>query len=175
MSSTPLNAIRTAADPSNPLDPDRLSDQPDPPDPGHAPFLPSDDISSAMDTSGPVDMDLVHVAATSPLASNVVPPVPLSTPSYKDKLLVSGSSGSQPTAADFVDDEEVLMLEGDVSRYSVNGLISIQFSERVQVLAVKNLEMTVVIKLLGRRIGYHTLRTKLYIYGNRHKLFAFWT
>ncbi|KAK8636375.1 hypothetical protein V6N13_124121 [Hibiscus sabdariffa] len=111
MSSTPLNAIRTAADPSNPLDPDRLSDQPDPPDPGHAPFLPSDDISSAMDTSGPVDMDLVHVAATSPLASNVVPPVPLSTPSYKDKLLVSGSSGSQPTAADFVDDEEVLMLE----------------------------------------------------------------
>ncbi|KAK8600075.1 hypothetical protein V6N12_049934 [Hibiscus sabdariffa] len=162
MFSTSLNVVRTAVNPPDPLDPGRLFDRPDPPDLGHAPLLPSDDISSAMDTSGPVDTDPVHVVATSPLAPTVVPPVSLSTPSYKDKLLMSGSFGSQPTAADFVDDEEVLLLEGDVSRSNVNGMIYIQFSERVQALAVKNLEMTVVIKLLGRRIGYHTLRTKLY-------------
>ncbi|KAK8709075.1 hypothetical protein V6N13_060106 [Hibiscus sabdariffa] len=120
MFSTSLNVVRTAVNPPDPLDPGRLFDRPDPPDLGHAPLLPSDDISSAMDTSGPVDTDPVHVVATSPLAPTVVPPVSLSTPSYKDKLLMSGSFGSQPTAADFVDDEEVLLLEGDVSRSNVN-------------------------------------------------------
>ncbi|KAK8585776.1 hypothetical protein V6N13_050748 [Hibiscus sabdariffa] len=103
MSSTPLNAVRSAADPPDLPDPDRLSDWIDA---RRAPLLPSDDTSSAMDTSGLVYTSLVHNDATLGPSLTVVPPVSSSTPSYKDKLLVSGSSGSQPADVDLVDDEE---------------------------------------------------------------------
>ncbi|KAK8708029.1 hypothetical protein V6N13_059076 [Hibiscus sabdariffa] len=127
MSSTPLIAAHTAVDPPDPPDLDRLSDRPDPPVPEHVPLLPSDDSSSAMDISGPAATDLSHPAATSPLAPAVVTPIPFSTPSYKDKLLASGSSGSQPTSADFVDEEDVLLLDGDVSRSNllINGRLQV--------------------------------------------------
>ncbi|KAL4366553.1 hypothetical protein GQ457_05G015760 [Hibiscus cannabinus] len=166
MSSTLSNAIVLllnlhlspfAVDPPNP---DRLSDLPDS---RHAPLSSTVDFSSAMDVSEAVVMDLNNAIGTVLLASSpiVVPPAPSSTLSYKDTLLASGSAGSQP-AVDTIDDEEVILLEGNVARSNVEGVISIQFSEHVQVLVIKNLEMTIVIKLLGRRIGDHTLRTKLY-------------
>ncbi|KAK9028195.1 hypothetical protein V6N11_068006 [Hibiscus sabdariffa] len=44
----------------------------------------------------------------------------------------------------------------------VDGLISIDFSDRVHDLVVKSLEQTIVIKILGRRIRYATPRNKLY-------------
>ncbi|KAK9011774.1 hypothetical protein V6N11_039856 [Hibiscus sabdariffa] len=165
MFTTLMNAVRTASETTStaadPPDPGRLFDLPGP---HHAP-LPSttDEFSSAMDVSEAVVTDLNNAAGIVPLVSSliVVPHAPTSTPSYNDTLLASVSAASRP-AVDSIDDEEVVLLEGDVARSTVNGVISIQFSERVQSLAVKNLEMTVVVKLLGRRIGYHTLRNRLY-------------
>ncbi|KAK9011395.1 hypothetical protein V6N11_044246 [Hibiscus sabdariffa] len=123
-----------------------------------------------MDVSKAVVMDLNNAIETVLLASSpiVVPPAPLSTLFYKDTLLASGFAGSQPVV-DTIDDEEVILLEGNVARSNVDGVISIQFSEHVQVLAIKNLEMTIFIKIIGRRIGYHTLRTKLYDLWNSRK------
>ncbi|KAK8583544.1 hypothetical protein V6N12_067811 [Hibiscus sabdariffa] len=55
------------------------------------------------------------------------------------------------------DRDDIESIEGDVVCSTVDGLISIEFSERVQDLAVKSLDHTIVVKLLGRRIGYNTL------------------
>ncbi|KAK8491244.1 hypothetical protein V6N12_035188 [Hibiscus sabdariffa] len=118
----------------DPLNPGRIVDPPI-------------DAMSEMDVSDPVQIDKQHFAASP------------SPPSYKDTLMASESH--QPVTADIFDDDEVVLLEGDVTRSDVDGLISIQFSKRVQALAMKNLELTVVIKLLGRRIGYNTLRSRL--------------
>ncbi|KAK8578840.1 hypothetical protein V6N12_069184 [Hibiscus sabdariffa] len=165
MSTTLTNVVRTASETTS-----TAADPPDPgclfdlPGPRHAP-LPSttDEFSLAMDVSEAVVTDLNNAVGIVPLVSSpiVVPHAPTSTPSYKDTLLASVSAASRPDV-DSIDDEEVVLLEGDVARSTVNGVISIQFSERVQSLAVKNLEMNVVVKLLGRRIGYHTLRNRLY-------------
>ncbi|KAK9020937.1 hypothetical protein V6N11_010949 [Hibiscus sabdariffa] len=71
-------------------------------------------------------------------------------------------SSSDHGFVDFFDDEDIDIQEGDVTRSLVDGLLSIEFSQRVQSLAEKSLDQTLVIKLLGRRIGYTTLRTKIY-------------
>ncbi|KAK8513602.1 hypothetical protein V6N12_052779 [Hibiscus sabdariffa] len=81
--------------------------------------------------------------------------------SYRDKLLGDRSRVS-PNDEDFLDEEDIDLNEGDVIRGMENGLIKIDFSDRVHALAVKSLEQTIVIKILGRRIGYTTLRNKLY-------------
>ncbi|KAL4311806.1 hypothetical protein GQ457_01G016070 [Hibiscus cannabinus] len=60
------------------------------------------------------------------------------------------------------DDEEIKLIEWDVKWTLVDGLISIDFSKRVQELAVKSLDQTVVVNLLGRKIDYTTLRSKIY-------------
>ncbi|KAK9017890.1 hypothetical protein V6N11_000890 [Hibiscus sabdariffa] len=82
-------------------------------------------------------------------------------PSYKESLMKDKSS-SDHGFVDFFDDEDIDLHEGDVTRSLVDGLLSIEFSECVQSLAEKSLDQTLVIKLLGRRIGYTTLRTKIY-------------
>ncbi|KAK8555205.1 hypothetical protein V6N12_009358 [Hibiscus sabdariffa] len=56
---------------------------------------------------------------------------------------------------DIFDDEDIELIEGDVTRSEVNGLISVNFSERVQKLTEKSFNQTVV------QIGYTTLRNKL--------------
>ncbi|KAK9018022.1 hypothetical protein V6N11_001012 [Hibiscus sabdariffa] len=82
-------------------------------------------------------------------------------PSYKESLMKDSESTFCDADA-FFDDEDVEILEGDVSRSLVDGIISIDFSDRVRSLAEKSLDQTLVVKLLGRRIGYNTLRTKIY-------------
>ncbi|KAK8512271.1 hypothetical protein V6N12_031994 [Hibiscus sabdariffa] len=60
-----------------------------------------------------------------------------------------------------LNDDEIELFEGDVTHSNINGLMSIEFSDKVQALAIKSFQQTVVIKLLGRRIGYTTLKTRL--------------
>ncbi|KAK8652697.1 hypothetical protein V6N13_126722 [Hibiscus sabdariffa] len=74
-----------------------------------------------MDVSKAVVMDLNNAIETVLLASSpiVVPPAPLSTLFYKDTLLASGFAGSQPVV-DTIDDEEVILLEGNVARSNVD-------------------------------------------------------
>ncbi|GMI66330.1 hypothetical protein HRI_000302300 [Hibiscus trionum] len=84
-----------------------------------------------------------------------------SVPSYKD-FLVQNSTHLLSESDEIMDEEEIPMEEGDVVRSEVDGMIAIDFSDRIISLAEKSFEQTVVVKLLRRRIGYTTLRNKIY-------------
>ncbi|KAK8502910.1 hypothetical protein V6N12_054137 [Hibiscus sabdariffa] len=86
---------------------------------------------------------------------------PLPPSSYKESLMKDTESTLHDADAIF-DDDDVEILEGDVTRSLVDGIISIDFSDRVRSLAEKSLDQTLVVKLLGRRIGYTTMSTKIY-------------
>ncbi|KAL4388355.1 hypothetical protein GQ457_09G021260 [Hibiscus cannabinus] len=58
--------------------------------------------------------------------------------------------------------EDDIIEEGEVVRKEIDGVISIDFSERIISLAEKSLEQTIFVKLLGRKIGYTTMRNKIY-------------
>ncbi|KAK9011393.1 hypothetical protein V6N11_044245 [Hibiscus sabdariffa] len=58
---------------------------------------------------------------------------------------------------EILDEDDFDILEGNVKRSVVDGIINIGFSIRVKDLAVKSLDRTIFAKLLGRRIGYNTL------------------
>ncbi|KAK8475495.1 hypothetical protein V6N12_034356 [Hibiscus sabdariffa] len=88
-------------------------------------------------------------------------PSPHSIPFYRDSLLHGHDTFSHDESNNF-DDEDIELLESDVTRSIVDGLITVDFSERIQQLAEKSFDLTIVIKLLGRRIGYTTLRNKLF-------------
>ncbi|KAK8997026.1 hypothetical protein V6N11_020518 [Hibiscus sabdariffa] len=88
--------------------------------------------------------------------SNVKVPV-----SYKDIVTGSGGSHSESENID-LDDDDIDLLEEDITLGSMNGIPTIDFSERVQALAVRSMELTLVVKILGRRIGYNTLHNRIY-------------
>ncbi|KAL4283320.1 hypothetical protein GQ457_16G016290 [Hibiscus cannabinus] len=98
--------------------------------------------------------------APSPL--RLTSPVSLHQPiSYKDSLM--GESNDNPSHGDYlVDDGDIEILDREVTFSIVDGMISIQFFERIQTLATKSMDQTIVLKLLGRRIGYATLKTKIH-------------
>ncbi|KAK9011794.1 hypothetical protein V6N11_039876 [Hibiscus sabdariffa] len=120
-------------------------------------------MSVAMDVAMSDGSDQNHVVVTMLLASvsTIVAVTSVAPSSYKDTLLALVSANI-PVVDDIIDEDVVTLLNDYVTRSNEDDLISIQFFEQVQALTVKNLEMTVVIKLLSRRIGYHTLRNKLY-------------
>ncbi|KAK8998926.1 hypothetical protein V6N11_070105 [Hibiscus sabdariffa] len=140
----------------------------DPPDPGRHYDPMSVSLVSDMEVSSPdvpaptLDLPAPTLHDTPPVSSSPSPLLPPNAAplSYKDKLMASDPS-LQVGVNTFSDTEEVTLVEGDVTRSTVDGLISIVFSERVQALTVKNFDLTVVVKLLGRRIGYNTLRQRL--------------
>ncbi|KAK8475929.1 hypothetical protein V6N12_056670 [Hibiscus sabdariffa] len=118
------------------------------PDPGclHA----SSHSPSAMDISLHVfpALTLKHAPFgmhVSPSIYTPVIPLPSSQPglvSYKDSLMAIEPS-QNPAADTFEIDDEVLLAVGDFTRFNVDGLISIIFSERIQALAAKSLDLTV--------------------------------
>ncbi|KAK8979212.1 hypothetical protein V6N11_009420 [Hibiscus sabdariffa] len=78
--------------------------------------------------------------------------------SYKD-LLMGELPGDDMKEDEPFDDEDIEILEGDVIRTMVDGLIPIQFSELVQSLVEKSLDRTIV---LSSSIGYATLKNKIH-------------
>ncbi|KAH1038326.1 hypothetical protein J1N35_040069 [Gossypium stocksii] len=84
--------------------------------------------------------------------------------SWKECLVGTGLwvKGKVATMDNFDDGEDFELLDVDVMRSSVNGIPSINFSKRVNQILIKDMEYTVVIKLLGRNIGYSTLQNKIY-------------
>ncbi|GMI82618.1 hypothetical protein HRI_001931100 [Hibiscus trionum] len=93
--------------------------------------------------------------------SNPLPTADPKPSSYKDSLM-HGNPLDPREDDDCFDDDDIELIEGDVIRSVEDGLICIDFSDRVQELSEKCFDLTVVVKLLGRRIGYTTLRNKLY-------------
>ncbi|KAK9030159.1 hypothetical protein V6N11_031590 [Hibiscus sabdariffa] len=84
-----------------------------------------------------------------------------SAPSFKD-MLMGNQRYAQPDDDEPFEDDDIELIEGNVIRGMEDGMIKIDFSNRVHELAVKSLERTIVIKMLGRRINYTTFRNKLY-------------
>ncbi|MBA0814392.1 hypothetical protein Gohar_020224 [Gossypium harknessii] len=77
------------------------------------------------------------------------------------KDLVSSRRGIIAIAVEVEDDFD--FIEGDITRSIVNGIPSIIFSKRVQHFLGKDMANTIVIKLLGRNIGFATLQNRVSI------------
>ncbi|KAL4387430.1 hypothetical protein GQ457_09G007220 [Hibiscus cannabinus] len=85
----------------------------------------------------------------------ILPPI-----SYKDKL----TGGSDPTKDDdllSLDDDDIDLLEEDIETGVADGIPFITFSDRVQELSIKSMDFTLVLKVLGRRVGYTTLFNRI--------------
>ncbi|KAI9093914.1 hypothetical protein K1719_026912 [Acacia pycnantha] len=76
-------------------------------------------------------------------------------PSFKDKLLNSGTNFSLD------EEDDIVIQQGDVS-IGLNGSIpTVDFATHVLEALNKKIGLAVVVKLMGRRIGYRLLRTHL--------------
>ncbi|MBA0803674.1 hypothetical protein Gohar_013861 [Gossypium harknessii] len=75
-------------------------------------------------------------------------------------MLVEPMSSSTATENSGVGAEDDLeFLEGDILRDIVNGIPAIDFSKRIQQILLKEMDQTVVLKLLGKNIGYGALNS----------------
>lgn len=78
--------------------------------------------------------------------------------SWKEKL-VDGSS-CEDNGLEEQDDFEIL--EGDIHKSLIHGTPSIKFPERINQILIRDMENTVIIKLLGMNIGFVALQSKIY-------------
>ncbi|KAK8559071.1 hypothetical protein V6N12_042358 [Hibiscus sabdariffa] len=96
----------------------------------------------------------------------ITPPIdcdkPLSNPvphpsavSYKDAVM--GDRTTDPDDVILLDDDEIDLLEDDVRVGVQDGIPFIDFSERVREIATKSLTFTLVLSVLGHRVGYSAL------------------
>ncbi|KAI9078224.1 hypothetical protein K1719_039838 [Acacia pycnantha] len=111
-----------------------------------------------------------------PLSSEVVPETPLADvpppaqdvkmsdnnddidskmPSFKDMLLNSESQSIDD------EDEDITLHQGDVSIGLTGNIPTVDFADHVIETLNKKMGLAVVVKLLGRKIGYRQLRTQL--------------
>ncbi|KAA3460126.1 reverse transcriptase [Gossypium australe] len=84
--------------------------------------------------------------------------------SWKDKLLGTNPDVSREEEVNpggGTNEDDIEFLEGDIQRSVVNGIPAIEFSERIQQILFKEMELTVVVKLLGRNIGYGALSNRI--------------
>lgn len=81
------------------------------------------------------------------------------TISWKDKLV-----GKPPNVvgSGLEEKKDFELLEGDIQKYVVNGTPSIEFSEMIHQIFIKDMENTMVLKIWGRNIGYSMLQNKIY-------------
>ncbi|PPR86037.1 hypothetical protein GOBAR_AA34654 [Gossypium barbadense] len=94
--------------------------------------------------------------------------------SWKDKLLRNKSGASNKLGLDNSGagaNEDMEFYEGDIHRSIVNGIPAIDFSERIQQILFKEMEHMVVLKLLGRNIGYGALNNRIISLWNTSKPF----
>ncbi|KAK5840299.1 hypothetical protein PVK06_009193 [Gossypium arboreum] len=89
----------------------------------------------------------------------VVDMAPVSGVSWKDKLLGRESTGSlaSPTISINSLDVDLKFEYGDILRSTLNKILAINFSERFKRILVKDMETTIIVKLLGCNIGYGVL------------------
>ncbi|KAG8478885.1 hypothetical protein CXB51_028724 [Gossypium anomalum] len=79
--------------------------------------------------------------------------------SWKDKLV--GQSSKDDTNGS-KGKEDFVILDGDIQKSFVNGVPSITFSDRIHQFLIQGMKNTVILKLLGRNIGFSILQNKLY-------------
>ncbi|KAK9038003.1 hypothetical protein V6N11_022896 [Hibiscus sabdariffa] len=79
--------------------------------------------------------------------------------SYKEAVTGVNSSIDEDLIP--LDDDDIELFEDDFRLGISDGIPTIDFSSRVQDIALKSMEFTLVLKVLGRRIGYSTLYNRL--------------
>ncbi|KAH1039147.1 hypothetical protein J1N35_040890 [Gossypium stocksii] len=79
--------------------------------------------------------------------------------SWKDMLV---GAVVEDASKGLVEKEDLVFLEGDIRKTSVNGVPSITFSDRIHQILIQDIENTVILKLLGRNIGFSVLQNKIY-------------
>ncbi|KAI9082470.1 hypothetical protein K1719_035613 [Acacia pycnantha] len=90
-----------------------------------------------------------------PMTEGIANSCPNAQPSFKDKLLNSDSKASGE------EDDDLVLQQGDVS-IGLNGNVpTVDFASHVLETLNQKMGLAVVIKLMGRRIGYRQLRMKL--------------
>lgn len=57
--------------------------------------------------------------------------------------------------------EDIELRDDDVRKELIDGILSLDFSERVYLLIEDRMSKPIVLKLLGRKIGYNTLWNKV--------------
>ncbi|KAK8345625.1 hypothetical protein V6Z12_A07G161600 [Gossypium hirsutum] len=87
------------------------------------------------------------------------------TPSllWKDKLLGGSISGIDPdsTVPTEGNDNDLEFLEGDVNTTTIDGVPTITFSDCLKNLLLREMEFTVIVKLLGLNNGYNALHNRI--------------
>ncbi|KAH1128922.1 hypothetical protein J1N35_000300 [Gossypium stocksii] len=83
--------------------------------------------------------------------------------SWKDKLLRGKSSESalDRSAPNVGCENDFELLKGDVNTTLIDGVSTITFSDRIKEILFREMELTVVVKLLGRNIGYNALYNRI--------------
>ncbi|KAK5771764.1 hypothetical protein PVK06_048006 [Gossypium arboreum] len=83
--------------------------------------------------------------------------------SFKDKLLGGGVVSSDENIEGIFGKNEsgFELLEGDVNMSMVNGISAIAFSESINDILFKEMELAVILKLLVRNIGYNVLHNRI--------------
>ncbi|MBA0805364.1 hypothetical protein Gohar_004885 [Gossypium harknessii] len=79
--------------------------------------------------------------------------------SWMDMLV---GQSSKDTLIDLEGKDDLNILDGDIQKTFVNGVPSISFSDRIHKIIIQGMENTVILKLLGRNIGFSVLQNKLY-------------
>ncbi|KAH1056824.1 hypothetical protein J1N35_034889 [Gossypium stocksii] len=83
--------------------------------------------------------------------------------SWKDNLLRTsvGISASGQAMLSAGNDNDFDLLDGDVNMSIIDGMPAIEFSDRIKEILFKEMERTVIVKLLGRNIGYNALFNRI--------------
>ncbi|MBA0668353.1 hypothetical protein Goklo_001274 [Gossypium klotzschianum] len=92
-----------------------------------------------------------------PMENMAVDSTPVSVITWKDKLLGESGSGSLGAATNI----DLELKDGDILRSVTNGIPGIDFSDRIKKILVRDMESTMVVKLLGRNIGYGALHNRI--------------
>ncbi|MBA0623797.1 hypothetical protein Godav_009237 [Gossypium davidsonii] len=102
---------------------------------------------------------------TAPTANNML---------FKDIVLMNGgnvnSNDNMPLMVD-VEEDDIKLLEGDVLMSVENENRSIKFSESGNNLVNESMSKTIILKLLGMRIDFNTLRCKTLMLWKTNQLF----
>lgn len=78
---------------------------------------------------------------------------------WKNKLI---GQSSNIEGKGLEEKEKFELLEGDILKSVINGTPSVEFSNRIHKILIRDMENTVVLKLLGHNIGYSVLQNKIY-------------
>ncbi|KAL4364081.1 hypothetical protein GQ457_04G017110 [Hibiscus cannabinus] len=108
------------------------------------------------DINPPPSMDALAMYHDSKPAGESLKPMA----SYKDSVM--GGSDSHPDEDLIpIEDDDIELLDEDVHVGVTDGILFIDFPPRVHDLAVKSFEFTLILKILGRCVGYTTFYNRL--------------